>query len=147
MKSCPTCNRTYPDDTLAFCLMDGSVLSAPYDPEAAQPNASAGESGPRTEVLNPEPQSQPLPETRAAVSPTPLQPTITAPPPVIPQVQARERSQPRGAASGRSGIGARVLVTAILIGVAILGFFLVWSLSRKTANSNKVDINITTPSK
>ena len=32
MKSCPTCNRTYPDDTLAFCLMDGAVLSAPYDP-------------------------------------------------------------------------------------------------------------------
>lgn len=36
MKSCPTCNRTYPDDTLAFCLVDGSVLSAPYDPEATQ---------------------------------------------------------------------------------------------------------------
>lgn len=34
MKSCPTCNRTYPDDTLAFCLVDGSVLSAPYDPQA-----------------------------------------------------------------------------------------------------------------
>src|SRR5262245_48508260 len=33
MKSCPTCNRTYPDDTLAFCLVDGAVLSAPYDPE------------------------------------------------------------------------------------------------------------------
>ena len=36
MKSCPTCNRTYPDDSLAFCLIDGSVLSAPYDPEATQ---------------------------------------------------------------------------------------------------------------
>jgi hypothetical protein len=34
MKSCPTCNRTYPDDTLAFCLADGSLLSAPYDPQA-----------------------------------------------------------------------------------------------------------------
>jgi hypothetical protein len=36
MKSCPTCNRTYPDDTLAFCLVDGSILSASYDPEATQ---------------------------------------------------------------------------------------------------------------
>lgn len=36
MKSCPTCNRTYPDDTLAFCLEDGSILSAPYDPETTQ---------------------------------------------------------------------------------------------------------------
>lgn len=36
MKSCPSCNRTYPDDTLAFCLVDGAILSAPYDPKAAQ---------------------------------------------------------------------------------------------------------------
>ena len=36
MKSCPTCNRTYADETLAFCLVDGSILSAPYDPEATQ---------------------------------------------------------------------------------------------------------------
>lgn len=36
MKSCPTCNRTFPDDTLAFCLVDGAILSAPYDPEATQ---------------------------------------------------------------------------------------------------------------
>ena len=48
MKSCPTCNRTYPDDTLAFCLMDGSVLSAPYDP-AAKPTRDADP--PPTEVL------------------------------------------------------------------------------------------------
>ena len=31
MKACPTCKRTY-DETLSFCLVDGSVLSAPYDP-------------------------------------------------------------------------------------------------------------------
>jgi hypothetical protein len=34
MKTCPECNRTYPDDTLAFCLVDGAILSAPFDPEA-----------------------------------------------------------------------------------------------------------------
>jgi hypothetical protein len=28
MKSCPTCRRTYADDTLAFCLEDGSTLSS-----------------------------------------------------------------------------------------------------------------------
>lgn len=33
MKRCPTCNRTYPDDSFAFCLADGSLLSAPYDPQ------------------------------------------------------------------------------------------------------------------
>lgn len=36
MKNCPTCNRTYSDDTLTYCLADGSLLSAPYDPEATQ---------------------------------------------------------------------------------------------------------------
>lgn len=32
MKKCPQCSRTYPDDTLAFCLEDGSLLSASFDP-------------------------------------------------------------------------------------------------------------------
>lgn len=31
MKKCPACYRTYADDTLSFCLEDGSVLSAVYD--------------------------------------------------------------------------------------------------------------------
>jgi hypothetical protein len=36
MKTCPACNRTYSDETLSYCLADGSLLSAPYDPEATQ---------------------------------------------------------------------------------------------------------------
>ncbi|HEV7377122.1 MAG TPA: hypothetical protein VGN95_20565 [Pyrinomonadaceae bacterium] len=36
MKHCPTCNRTYADDSTTFCLADGSLLSAPYDPDATQ---------------------------------------------------------------------------------------------------------------
>jgi hypothetical protein len=34
MKRCPKCNRTYADETITFCLADGSLLSAPYDPQA-----------------------------------------------------------------------------------------------------------------
>jgi formylglycine-generating enzyme required for sulfatase activity len=30
MKSCPTCNRTF-DDAMTFCLVDGSILSAPFE--------------------------------------------------------------------------------------------------------------------
>src|SRR5260221_11105767 len=43
MKNCPKCKRTYFDETFAFCLADGSLLSAPFDPEATQvlPTASA----------------------------------------------------------------------------------------------------------
>jgi formylglycine-generating enzyme required for sulfatase activity len=33
MKSCPICDRTF-DETLTFCLIDGSVLSAPFDPHS-----------------------------------------------------------------------------------------------------------------
>jgi hypothetical protein len=33
MKSCPNCGRTF-EDSLTFCLVDGSVLSAPFDPHA-----------------------------------------------------------------------------------------------------------------
>jgi hypothetical protein len=36
MKSCPTCNRAYADETLSYCLDDGSLLSSPYEPEATQ---------------------------------------------------------------------------------------------------------------
>jgi Domain of unknown function (DUF4268) len=32
MKRCPQCLRTYWDETLAFCLEDGALLSAPYAP-------------------------------------------------------------------------------------------------------------------
>lgn len=42
MKQCRTCNRTYADDSLNFCLEDGNPLSALYDPEATRivsPNA------------------------------------------------------------------------------------------------------------
>jgi cell division septation protein DedD len=36
MKICPTCNRAYADETLSYCLDDGSLLSRPYEPEPTQ---------------------------------------------------------------------------------------------------------------
>jgi|GEM_PF-1905054 len=36
MKECPQCNRTYADEAITFCLADGALLSAPYDPQATQ---------------------------------------------------------------------------------------------------------------
>src|SRR5882672_6030416 len=84
MKSCPTCRRTYPDDSLAFCLMDGSVLSAPYDPEATQRIPPPRDTIPAaTEILN------------AAATPGDTRPammsTIQAPAPQLPP----QYSQPR----------------------------------------------------
>ncbi|HEX8144672.1 MAG TPA: hypothetical protein VF553_19040 [Pyrinomonadaceae bacterium] len=36
MKICPTCKRAYADETLTYCLDDGSLLAAAFDPEATQ---------------------------------------------------------------------------------------------------------------
>ncbi len=36
MKKCPLCNRTYSDETLSFCLEDGSLLSASYNLQEEQ---------------------------------------------------------------------------------------------------------------
>jgi len=45
MKRCPSCNRTYADETMSFCLADGSLLSAPYH--------SLREDAPPTELMSP----------------------------------------------------------------------------------------------
>ncbi|MDT4965855.1 MAG: hypothetical protein QOJ64_592 [Acidobacteriota bacterium] len=36
MKTCPSCQRTYPDDNQSNCAYDGSQLSAPYYPPPGQ---------------------------------------------------------------------------------------------------------------
>lgn len=75
MKSCPTCNRTF-EDTFTFCLIDGSILSAPFDPSERRAASIRSNEAAPTEVI-----SAPAPpgETRA-----PLQSTIRAPAPQVP---------------------------------------------------------------
>ena len=82
MKSCPACKRTF-EDTFTFCLIDGSVLSAPFDPEkAGSLNVPGKQSPPRTEVINVAPESL-APTQPALESFTPS--TLTAETPVMPQ--------------------------------------------------------------
>lgn len=40
VKSCPSCNRSYSDLSLSFCLEDGSLLSAAYNSDEIQINSS-----------------------------------------------------------------------------------------------------------
>src|SRR5687768_11213246 len=76
MKSCPNCNRTF-EDTFTFCLMDGAILSAPFDPAATNSSSRARDtSPPPTEVISGGPGA--LPPTQPAV-PGSFQPTIAAP--------------------------------------------------------------------
>jgi len=52
MKICPTCNQTFADETLTYCLEDGSLLSAPYEPGMTQRLSPPRITSPaKTEVL------------------------------------------------------------------------------------------------
>jgi hypothetical protein len=55
MKRCPQCNRTYADEMFAFCLDDGALLSASYDPHATMPLPSDLKPGPASSVHIEEP--------------------------------------------------------------------------------------------
>src|SRR5438552_10845672 len=72
MKSCPTCKRTY-DDSLRFCLEDGSVLSASYDPQATQRLPGRVDETVRINASKPSPK-------RPDTIPSPGSATIPSPP-------------------------------------------------------------------
>ena len=123
MKSCPTCNRTYPDDTLAFCLIDGSVLSAPYDARTEQPR---GNEPPPTERLQSTPRG---PET----APPKLPQTM----PTSPPVYAVNR-QPGSNSSGKQWLAVGIAAFLVLI----VGFVLllaggIWINSRNSREQNR----------
>ncbi|HEX8651701.1 MAG TPA: hypothetical protein VF708_12750 [Pyrinomonadaceae bacterium] len=74
MKRCPTCNRTYTDDALSFCLDDGGPLLSVADaPDAFDPNATMRYTEPRhtsspTEVYRPA--SSPTGQSNQIVNPS-----------------------------------------------------------------------------
>src|ERR1041384_7146912 len=85
MKRCPTCQRTYTDDSLSFCLQDGSLLlsdaSAPrgYDSDATlvNPPTPGSRTDMPTEVLNPQP-APTIASPKPAQHTTPQQQRVTA---------------------------------------------------------------------
>jgi len=83
MKSCPTCHRTF-EDTFTFCLVDGAILSAPFDPQATLSlPVPLNSEPPPTEILQPEP--KPTDRNQAAsLSPTVPSPTVASPEAVPP---------------------------------------------------------------
>src|ERR1044071_9100122 len=111
MKSCPKCNRTFPDEGQKFCTFDGGLLIAPqtFDPNATiratsidlsapselptsrdlpDPNATIIESYPATVALprNTGPTGNPTsaPNTADISNPAPAPPAYVPPPPPPP---------------------------------------------------------------
>ena len=59
MKRCPSCNRTYTDDSMANCAHDGAPLMATaYSPQAPPPPAPQGYVAPPPPGYPPQPQPQ-----------------------------------------------------------------------------------------
>jgi hypothetical protein len=88
MKRCPTCNRTYTDLSLNFCLEDGTPLTVDA-PSGPDPNATLRYPSPRdtaepppTEIYHPPPVQPPRPGPTPPSFPSPQQwtPSPTQPP-------------------------------------------------------------------
>lgn len=122
MKSCPTCQRTYPDDTLAFCLVDGSVLSASFDPAAAGPYRRRAEPA-ATEVLH-------SPVRGAATVPSSQQPTMQNFPPAYGTLPGD--AGPRS--SGNRWIVISIALGLVLIGGGVIALSLVMWLASRNSN-------------
>ena len=139
MKSCPTCNRTF-EDTFTFCLADGSLLNAPFDPQATQkiPEPRQTEPPP-TEIMSRAPNPNDL--TRQPLNdpaPAPLPPTIASP---IPHLNLQEAKSPMPSPVGVPTPRTKnfkliyIAIPAALIVCGLIFFFLFRS-STKCPNIN-----------
>ena len=119
MRICPICNRTYEDDTLVFCLDDGTRLSAAYartlDPD-------------RTAIL---------PDGIPPTEPSPLPPRSTIPS----SLPATYQSEKRG---GHAWIIVGSLLVLALIGLIFVAGFFVWQ-ARDNSNPEPSRARSATP--
>ena len=138
MKRCPTCNRTYTDLSLNFCLEDGTPLAA--DAPAVDPNttirypaARDTSEPPPTEIYRPEP-AAPRP-----TMPTPPPPTRPAPAPPPPQWQPGPKPAPPQKKSNAIWwiLGGLAAVVVIGGGVVVVLILLALGSDNTNANANR----------
>lgn len=141
MKRCPTCNRTYTDLSLNFCLEDGTPLAAdappPIDPNATirYPSARDTAEPPPTEIYHPPPPVV-----------TPRQTAPPPPPPPQPQPQPQWTPPPVTAAPRKKSnavwwvLGGLAAVLVIGVGLVVMVIALA---SLNTNNSNTNNSNTT----
>ena len=113
MKRCPTCKRTF-EDSLTYCLIDGSVLSAPFEEAEEEVDLLA------TEVL-PENARTPTPTERMA----PPQATMAA---AFEPVHARQ-TIPESSATEATPVGLIAcigLVTVFYLGAILMLLVVKW---------------------
>jgi cytochrome c-type biogenesis protein CcmH/NrfG len=128
-------------------LVDGSILSAPYDPGATKSSDRArGTNPPTTEVFNPGTSLDSLPQTQAA--PKDLQSTIHAP--FVPQqVHQRQSADPRvpeyfqsrtDYAPRKTSVLKKLLIALAVLMVLLVGVFIfleiMFATHRSTIQNN-----------
>lgn len=121
IKRCPSCNRTYSDDSISFCLADGALLSAPYDAGREEP--------PPTQVL-------PTP-TRAATPPT--QPANVAVPTITSLPDFRRSAPPDDVAPRNAAINWIVFALAAmaLIAGSVLFIHYAWPSTSESSSASR----------
>src|SRR4051812_44280967 len=145
MKRCPTCQRIYADDTLRFCLEDGTALfseaSASTDQTLLMDSSqAAGAEPPATEILD------------YGVAPTILSPERDAtlprqkPAPTIRQqgrptikdfAQEVAPASERGPRSTTSVVAVTVIATVLLLGLGGVGAWLILKDKNGSSGSNE----------
>jgi hypothetical protein len=133
MKRCPSCNRTYTDLSLNFCLEDGTPLVSD-GPPAHDPNATIRYPGARDT-------SEPPPTEIYRPAPAPT-PRPTAPPPPAPQ-----QWQPGPSPGPRKRSNAIWWVLGGLAALTIVGVGLVVmiiALANLGSNTNNSNLNANT---
>jgi uncharacterized protein YlbG (UPF0298 family) len=135
MKRCPTCNRTYTDTSLNFCLEDGTPLTTdapPVDPTATirYPAPRDTAEPPPTEIYRPQPQ---------VVSPQPTAPTAPPPPPP-PQWTPTSTAAPPRKKSNAIWWVLGVVFVLLILGAGLVGMLIFLSLSSNN-NTNNLNAN------
>jgi PAN domain len=122
MKTCPACGRRYEDDTLVFCLQDGSRLSS----TSSDLDANA------TLVIPPAAPTQPGP---TAFSPraAPAQSTITGPPE---QFHFPGRQTASESAAERPRRSPLPWILAIVFVVGLFGVVIAWIVTSGSDDSS-----------
>jgi hypothetical protein len=137
MKRCPTCNRTYTDTSLNFCLEDGTPLTTgapPVDPNATirYPSARDTAEPPPTEIYRPQPQ---------VVSPRPA----TPPPPAAPLPQQWTPTPTAAAAPPRKSnavwwiLGG--LIALVVVGAGFVVLIIALASLGSNGNTNNLNAN------
>ena len=139
MKSCPTCNRTYTDASLNFCLEDGtplvSSLPSGIDPNATLRYPDARDPKPPAPVYR-----QPAPPTYQATVPTASQGSSFG------QQQSSPLTGPGMPARKSNAIwwilGGLLVLGVIVVGGLIMIIALASMSSSSNANSNPANTNV-----